>query len=129
MAKTIDETTCTVCTARLERHWNSAGTDFTWLDDSGRRCAGEGGPDGVDSAEDYLDWLRIHDISGYSAFLAHVTLGTGILPWQHWHRPAPVAVLYERGESLPWCCGEPAQLIRDGWLCREDPRHRLNSTT
>lgn len=80
VAKTIDETTCTVCAARLERRWNSAGTDFTWLDDSGRGCAGEGGPDGVASVEDYLDWLRIHDISGYSLFLAHVTLGTSMTP-------------------------------------------------
>ncbi len=124
MARTTDETTCTVCTVRLVRRWNAAGTDFTWLDDSERGSGGQGGPAGVDNIEDYLDWLRDHDMRGYSAFLAQVTLGAGLLPWQHWHRPMDVPVVYAPDEVLPWCCGEPAQLIRDGWICRENHEHR-----
>jgi hypothetical protein len=68
--------------------------------------------------------LRENDIRHYSAFLAQVTLGTGLLPWQHWHRPARVIETGAGHPALPWCCGEPARRIRDGWICREDPQHR-----
>ncbi|KAA1250313.1 hypothetical protein F0Q45_10260 [Mycobacterium simiae] len=127
MAKTTDETSCSVCGVRLLRRWNRSGTDFTWLDEGGHNYGGDGGPAGVDNIWDYLDWLRIHDIGGYSLFLARVTLGAGILPWQHWHSPAPAPVVYEPGEVPPWCCGEPARLGRDGWLCRENKLHRPHS--
>ena len=125
MADPRDTTTCTVCGMRLVRHWTSDGMDFTWLDEDGDRVAGEGGPDGIDCIEDYLDWLRENDIRRYSAFLAQVTLGAGLLPWQHWHRPAPVIETGAVHPALPWCCGEPARRIRDdGYICRENPQHR-----
>jgi hypothetical protein len=126
MANPRDVTTCTVCGTRLIRHWTPNGMDFAWLDETGSNRSGcGGGPGGTGSIEDYLAWLRDHDIGGYSLFLARVTLGAGILPWQHWHQPSLVAVAAsDAREWVPWCCGEPARRIRDGWICREDPHHR-----
>lgn len=128
MANPRDTTTCTTCGIRLIRHWTPNGMDFTWLDETGSNRSSCGGPDGVDSIDDYLDWLRDNDIRGYSLFLARVTLGTGVLPWQHWHQPTPAALDSNARESVPWCCGEPARRIRDGWICREDPHHRPQAT-
>ncbi|MGJ6127311.1 hypothetical protein QN239_32550 [Mycolicibacterium sp. Y3] len=128
MADPRDITTCTVCGATLIRHWTPDGMDYAWLDETGSYRAGCGGPEGVDSIEGYLDWLRVKDIGRYSSFLAQVTLGAGLLPWQHWHRPAPVTKASDPRQAIPWCCGEPARRIRDVWVCREDHHHRLHTS-
>lgn len=127
MPEFINETACIDCGVALYRHWNTRGTESEWLDAGNDRCGGTGGPDGVTNVYDYLDWLRENDIARYSAFSARVSLGAQILPWQHWHHPAPVSPVFGRGEELPWCCGMPAHLVRDGWNCRESGR-RLSDT-
>lgn len=114
----VDQTTCAICGCALYRHWNVSGTESAWLD-SDSRIVGEDQtlkPAGVENFAEYLNWLKRHDIRTYSALTA---AGTAMLPpWQHRHQAIPVAPLFGPGETVPDCCGMPAQLVRDGWLCR-----------
>ena len=114
----INETKCSVCEETLHRTWNEPGIESAWLDSNGGIIGSDESakPAGVNTTADYLLWLRQHDIRTYSAFTA---AGTGMLPpWQHRHQAVPVAPVFGRGETVPECCGMPARLVRDGWLCR-----------
>lgn len=118
-------TTCTKCAAVLVRHWTAAGTDFSWFDTDGSWWGGKSGIDGVDTMSDWLDWLlRKSDATGdvrymnaYSVGVARFRLGMFVLPWQHLHQPAPERYA-DALLTVPWCCGQPMQSVRDGWRCR-----------
>lgn len=116
------ETICEQCRCPMFRQWNAAGTESTWLDAETSSVGGQGGPAGINTVYDYLNWLRDNDIAEYSSFSVKVVLGAAILPWQHWHRPVPVSVRLAPGQTVPQCCGQPALLQRDRWVCREVPK-------
>jgi hypothetical protein len=118
----VNETTCELCQCRMFRHWNAAGTESSWLDGAGGRVGGQGGPAEIDTVYEYLNWLRENNIAEYSSFSVKVTLGAAILPWQHWHRPIPVSVRFTACQTVPQCCGQPALLQRDRWVCRQVPK-------
>lgn len=118
----VNETACAQCRCPMFRHWNAAGTESTWLDADGRRAGGQDGPAGIDTVYDYLNWLRDNNIAEYASFSVKVSLGATILPWQHWHRPIPVSVRFTPGQTVPQCCGHPALLQRDRWVCRQVPK-------
>lgn len=124
MPEFANETVCATCGVALFRHWNGAGTESRWLDANQRNVGVEGGREGIDDVYAWLDWLRDNCITEYSLFSVRVSMGATLLPWQHRHKPKPVHVIYSAGEDLPWCCGEPAWLIRAGWRCRVNARHR-----
>ncbi|WP_420879011.1 hypothetical protein [Rhodococcus sp. (in: high G+C Gram-positive bacteria)] len=111
--------TCLVCDSPMICRWDGPGIDFTWVDEQGRRAGGESPIPGVTTVGDYLTHLLNEDrIAEYSDFSARAALGSGILPWQHWHRPRPRPRLELPG-GVPECCGMPMQLVRDGWRCRQ----------
>lgn len=118
----VNETACEVCRCPMFRRWNASGTESTWLDADGSRVGKQGGPGGIDTVYDYLKWLQNTAIAEYSPFSGKVTLGAAILSWQHWHRPIPVSVRFVRSEKVPQCCGQPALLQRDRWVCRHVPK-------
>lgn len=101
----------------MYRHWNRSGIESAWLDENGSIIGSDEAakPAGVETAADYLLWLKRNDIRAYSSFTA---AGAGMLPpWQHRHKAIEVQSLLA-GEVVPDCCGMPARLVRDGWLCR-----------
>lgn len=112
---------CSDCGAAMVRKWNAAGTDFGWVDTQGSRFGDDGtGPDGVTTVGEFVAWLRDNDptLATYSLWKAKVDFGCGIVPWQHWHHTQTRPMVYEPGEVLPYCCDQPMQAARDGWLCR-----------
>ena len=110
---------CTVCGTTLYRNWTDHGTDFYWADGNGAlKGDTKPGPPGVHSAGDFLDWLLAQDrIAEYSSAKVRIELGSGVLPWQHFHRVGDVPSA-TAGRPVPECCDWPMQATRDGWLCR-----------
>jgi hypothetical protein len=103
----------------MHRRWNEPGTDFSWVAGDGSIVGDDGGgPDGVNTVCELLDWLLAHErVAEYSMWKVRFEMGA-LLPWQHRHkvsaRPAPA---FE--PSPPECCDWPMQATRDGWRCRE----------
>ncbi len=121
------DTQCSVCETRLVRQWNAAGVDYSWVDENGCRAGGTSPIPEVVTPGEYLTYLQRQGRMGeYSNFAARWALGSGLLPWEHWHasihKPSPVAP----GE-VPACCSMPMQMVRDGWRCRV--RHTIFSVT
>ncbi len=125
----IDHTPCAICGETLHRHWNEPGTESAWLDANGAIIGTDqdAKPAGIETTADYILWLQRTDIRAYSSFTA---AGTAMLPpWQHRHQAVPVQPVFSAGEAVPECCGMPARLIRDGWLCRVSSERLIKDST
>jgi hypothetical protein len=112
-----DEAECANCGVRLRRKWQDDGLDFIWVDAAGKFIGGDP-PDGFANGYEWLEWLKHNDIGRYSVAAKALDLGT-LWPWEHRHvadLPSPYP------GKVPFCCGWPMQLVRNGWRCRY--RHR-----
>lgn len=121
------DTRCITCGCTMKMVWNEPGTDFVYLDEQGHRLGDNGqSPEGVRTSGDHLDWLLAQGrVAEYSGWKARYDLGSGLTPWQHWHKAERVHPEFGPLDVTPDdCCGMPMHLVRDGWACRVDRRHR-----
>lgn len=108
---------CIVCGEMLYRHWSTAGDDFRWIDAKERAVGGDP-PEGFADGYTWLAWLSEQtDTVRFGTYVGVTVIKSegGLFPWEHLHDPGSESEF--RGE-LPWCCEQPMQAARDGWLCR-----------
>lgn len=113
-------TTCADCGAPLRRDWTADGLDLTEWHSPGEprpRTPGEA-LDGIRALLAERPALRGSDVvmQAYTTLLIADGQHRPI-PGTHRHQPAPAAPY---AGVVPECCGWPARLVRDGWLCRVD---------
>lgn len=108
--------TCVVCGASLLSRWTADGLDtLGWVDEFDSH---KGGSSPYPDAGAYLSaLLAARDYEGYAVAKVRFQMGSGLLPGEHWHAPAPREP-YEG--TVPECHGAPMRRVRDGWACRRN---------